>query len=79
MLTNAIFNYSPCKDLLILCKNPAFPEKWATDQNKWLALSADPYPIVSKHVFNCCTFDLLVKLILFEKCLKPEENDSNCF
>ena len=52
ILTNAIFNYHPCKDLLDLCKtNKPSPEEWITGANKWLSLASEPLQHVSKHCF----------------------------
>jgi hypothetical protein len=57
ILTNAIFNYSPCKDLLDVFDENHKPksEDWGTHQNKWLSLSAKPFQhvsVVSSELFN---------------------------
>ena len=52
ILTNAIFNYCPCKDLLDLSKTKKpSPETWITGANKWLSLASEPLQHVSKHCF----------------------------
>jgi len=49
ILTNAIFHYAPCKDLLDVFDENQKPKSdvWATNENKWLHLSAEPFQIVS--------------------------------
>ena len=52
ILTNAIFTYHLCKNLLDLCKtNKPSPETWITGANKWLSLASEPLQHVSKHCF----------------------------
>ena len=48
ILTNAIFEYNPCKELLLILKK-AQPSKkeWSTNEVFWLSLKANPYPVVS--------------------------------
>lgn len=55
ILTNAIFEYSPCKDLIDNCNDKYKPNcnRWARIENKWVTLSADPYQQVSK--IQICT------------------------
>jgi len=50
ILTNVIFNYAPCKDLMqfMTGKNKRTFKKWANISKKWLSLSAKPYPNVSE-------------------------------
>src|SRR5688500_5291744 len=50
ILTNAIFNYSPCKDLLDVFDENHKPKMgdWADCTKKWLALSAEPFQLVSE-------------------------------
>jgi len=52
ILTNAIFEYNPCKELLLVSKR-AKPskEEWSKDTVFWLSLKANPFPTVS---VNCC-------------------------
>ena len=53
ILTNAIFHYCPCSDLLNLCKRQKpSAEKWGEDTNKWLSLSVEPYQFVSDHILK---------------------------
>ena len=54
ILTHAIFHYSPCKDLLedYNEKHKPVEEDWATNANLWEALSADPFPCVSKFLLE---------------------------
>src|SRR5688500_7614745 len=54
ILTNAIFNYTPCKDLMQFMEEKHKPssKKWANISKKWLSLSAKPYPNVSEGVSN---------------------------
>ena len=54
ILTNAIFNYSPCKELIEnydVKKKPKLAE-WKKDTQKWENLSGNPYHIVSKLNFD---------------------------
>ena len=50
ILTKAIFNYSPCKELIDTYEEKRKPkiENWKGKSEKWETLSADPYHIVSK-------------------------------
>jgi len=54
ILTNAIFNYSPCKDLLenFDAKQKPKIKKWGEDSQKWVILSAEPFHNVSKFCFK---------------------------
>ena len=56
LLTNAIFNYCPCKDLWLAIPVDARPkwEVWGGNANKWLSFSADPYHQVSKFSSKIC-------------------------
>ena len=58
ILTYAIFNYSPCKDLVWNCHKKHIPnfDCWKTCNNIWVGLSAEPFQNVSK--FNFTTFFL---------------------
>jgi hypothetical protein len=49
ILTNAIFNYSPCKELIEAYDEKRKPkiENWEKNTQKWETLHADPYHIVS--------------------------------
>jgi len=47
ILTNAIFEYYPCKDLLLVSKQKPNKDEWSTDKPFWLSLNANPYPQVS--------------------------------
>ena len=49
ILTKAIFNYSPCKELSWNCHKKHIPkiENWEKCNNIWVGLSADPFPNVS--------------------------------
>ena len=50
VLTKAIFEYKPCKELLQLCKTQKpTAEKWITDTKKWFSLTSKPYQVVSKY------------------------------
>ena len=53
-MTHAIFHNSPCKDLLEDYNENHKPleEIWKSDANLWEALSADPFPCVSKFVLE---------------------------
>ena len=50
ILSNAIFAYCPSKDLIEAVKEKYRPDciRWAGHKNKWLALTCDPYQIVSQ-------------------------------
>jgi hypothetical protein len=60
VLTKAIFQYKPCKELLVFCKKDPkpSPEKWGSDLNKFLSLSADPYHVVSGQIFKLFNYCL---------------------
>jgi hypothetical protein len=50
IVTNAIFEYGPCKDLLLLYKKMrSTPETYLADSKKWIALGFEPYQVVSEH------------------------------
>ena len=59
ILTEAIFEKHPCKELLLVFQKKKQPskEKWSSDVNFWLSLNADPYPKVSEII--CCLLFLL--------------------
>ena len=64
ILTNAIFENYPCKDLLLMMKKQPSKEDWSEDEVFWLSLKADPYPIVSVH--SCNLFlHLLSHILIF--------------
>lgn len=48
ILSKAIFNYCPYKDLLKIPRKTPTYEEWTEDSNKGLSLNAKPYQIVSK-------------------------------
>ena len=50
VLTHAIFNYSPCKELAadIVEEHSPKIENWVGDDRLWLHMSAEPYQVVSK-------------------------------
>ena len=54
ILTKAIFNYSPCKDLLWNCHKKHTPkiEDWEKCNKLWVGLSAEPFQNVSKFNFH---------------------------
>ena len=63
ILTHAIFEYRPCKDLLQMYKKKKpTAQEWITNTENtyWLTLSVDPYHIVSDHVVESfyCDFHL---------------------
>ena len=53
ILTYAIFNYSPSKDLVWNCHKNHIPnfEEWKACNNIWVGLSAEPFQNVSKFNF----------------------------
>jgi hypothetical protein len=50
ILTNAIFEYSPCKDLLIGYKKKPTKAEWKDCGKKWVSLNADPFQNVSESI-----------------------------
>jgi hypothetical protein len=60
VLTKAIFQYKPCKELLVFCKKDPkpSPKEWGSDVNKFLSLSADPYHVVSGQIFKLFNYCL---------------------
>lgn len=54
ILTNAIFEYCPCKNLLNLCKmvNKPEPKDWKKCAKAWRRLSSVPYQVVSQSIGN---------------------------
>ena len=50
ILTKAIFEYCPCKDLLSSIRriNKPKPEDWIGDSKKWVSLGAKPFHLVSE-------------------------------
>lgn len=57
ILTNAIFEYNPCKELLLLSKKQPSKQDWSTDKSYWLSLTANPYHIVS--IDSCDLFYII--------------------
>ena len=68
ILTIAIFNYSPCKELIETYDEKRKPkiEIWEGNSQKWETLSVDPYHIVSKFYLTLYTlkFNLLTNLFM---------------
>ena len=55
ILTNAIFEYYPCKELLLhVKKSPPNWEEWSGSQVYWESLNANPFHKVSPKL--CCLF-----------------------
>ena len=55
ILTNAIFTYQPCCDLLHFCKKKdtnATWISWATANKEWTVLGTEPYQHVSIYIQN---------------------------
>ena len=52
ILSNAIFHYCPCMDLIQFCKKAIKPtaEEWEECNAKWLSLNAEPYQLVSDSI-----------------------------
>lgn len=67
ILTNAIFNYSPCKDLLDVFDETVKPKQadWESDTIKWLYLSAEPFQYVSVFYLNYFTLNFIRLKSLF--------------
>ena len=60
ILTNAIFEYNPCKELLLIMKKtPPSKQEWSSDKVFWLSLKADPYHVVSIHFYDLFLFFFL--------------------
>ena len=54
ILTNAIFNYSPYKDLLAVYKNIKKPtaSEWGQEKKKWVSLTSEPIQHISQLKFQ---------------------------
>ena len=64
ILTNAIFEYNPCKELILSSKKTS-REQWSGDDVFWLSLKANPFPNVSVDFWDLFLYFLSKMLICF--------------
>ena len=77
ILTNAIFEYNPCKELILSSKKTS-REQWSGDDVFWLSLKANPFPHVSDiSGIYFCIFCLICSYVF--QCLETDTNKKDYY
>jgi hypothetical protein len=80
ILTKAIFEYRPCRDLLAFCRNQRpTPEAWVQGDDKLKSLSTDMYQIVSDQFSLICIINLHLIQTLIVQALITDQNNPGAY